>query len=108
MTDQFAAARDQVWLKYQGWVLGSIERTYAATRDQGANATPLAAFILTSCAIDFFAGFLSGIDSFDPKQVGEKYRDFVKKYMPQYDADDVYKGVRAASPTITQSEMTSR
>ncbi len=87
---------DRVEAKYKTWVLGSIKRTYEATKDEQEGSTPLAAFILVSCAIDFLAGFMCGITSFSP-QPGESstnYKAFVTKYLPQYDPVDVYNNIR--------------
>ena len=60
-------AIDKVNTKYATWVLGSIKRTYEATKNGEEGSTPLTAFILISCAIDFLAGFMCGITSFQPK-----------------------------------------
>ena len=56
--DEFKLAKAEVRQRYDGWVLGSIKRTYEATKDGADGSSPLAAFILTSCAIDFLAGFV--------------------------------------------------
>jgi hypothetical protein len=52
------------------------------------------AFILVSSAIDFMAGFLEGIDTFEPSSSGKIYKRFVEKYMPQYNAKYVYRNIR--------------
>ena len=80
--------------KYDTWVLGSIKRTYEATKNQEEGSTPLAAFILISCAIDFLAGFYCGIESFQPRNSSQNYKDFVTRYLPQYDPTDVYNHIR--------------
>jgi hypothetical protein len=81
---------------YESWVLGSVKQTYDATKDWIGGSTPLAAFILVSCAIDFLAGFYCGIESFLPKggESSKNYKAFVAKYMPQYEPYDVYSNIR--------------
>ncbi len=90
------AAITAVTKKYEGWILGSIRRTYDATKTAEEGSTPLAAFILISCAIDFFAGFFCGIKSFKPKpgEASKNYKDFVIRFFPQYDPADVYNHIR--------------
>jgi hypothetical protein len=87
---------DQVRQKYETWVLGSIGQTYEATKSGGGGSTPLAAFILVSCAVDFLAGFMCGITSFQPKggESSKNYKAFVTRYLPQYDPGDVYNNIR--------------
>jgi len=96
--DEFKRAKAKVRQRYDGWVLGSIKRTYEATKDGADDSSPLAAFILISCAIDFLAGFYCGIESFRPKpgQSFKNYKEFVERYMPQYKPNDVYKHVRCS------------
>ena len=91
---QLKSAIERVKEKYATWVLGSIGETYNATKDAQNGSTPLAAFILVSCAIDFIAGFLAGIPDFEPGSAGANYKGFVKRYMPGYDPEDVYKNIR--------------
>jgi len=88
--------QDTVRRKYETWILGSIKQTYEATKNLEGDSTPLAAFILVSCAIDFLAGFMCGITSFQPGrgESSRNYKAFVTKYLPQYDADDVYSNIR--------------
>ena len=74
--DEYKLAKDKVRQRYEGWVLGGIKRTYEATKDGADDSSPLAAFILTSCAIDFLAGFYCGIASFTPK--GNQLREFAR------------------------------
>jgi len=88
------AKLDKVRDKYSTWILGSIRKTYDSTKHEEGGSTPLAAFILLSCAIDFFAGFLCGITSFKPGKVSANYKEFVKKYLSSYDAQDIYTNVR--------------
>ena len=90
----FIANLEKVKEKYKTWVLGSIEVTYEATRESKNNSTPLAAFILLSCAIDFIAGFYSGLSNFDSRNSGEIYKKFIRKYMTKYDPADIYVGIR--------------
>lgn len=87
---------DAVKERYASWVLGSINQTYEATKDAQEGSTPLAAFILVSCAIDFLAGFMCGITSFTPKpgESSKNYKAFVARYLPQYDPGDVYNNIR--------------
>jgi hypothetical protein len=84
----------KVEAKYNGWILGSIKQTFRATEHAENGSTPLSAFILISCALDFFAGFYNGITDFDPNKSGQKYKAFVSKYMPQYEANDICKHLR--------------
>jgi hypothetical protein len=91
-----SAEHDTIKHLHETWVLGSTRQTYLATKDSQGGSTPLAAFILVSCAIDFLAGFMCGITSFKPS-AGESsriYKAFVTKYLPQYDPEDVYINVR--------------
>lgn len=92
--DEYKRAKEKVRRRYKGWVLGSIKQTYEATKDGADDSSPLAAFILTSCAIDFLAGFFCGIESFTGGQSSKNYKAFVTEYMPQYDPVDVYIHVR--------------
>ena len=87
---------DRVEATYKTWVLGSIKKTYEATKDELEGSTPLVAFILVSCAIDFLAGFMCGIASFLPPagESSRNYKAFVIKYLPQYDPVDVYSNIR--------------
>ena len=94
MSDNFQSALARVKDKYTNWILGSIDETYNATKDGQNGSSPLVAFILVSAAIDFMAGFLEGIDSFDPSSSGKIFKRFVEKYMPQYNAKYVYRSVR--------------
>jgi len=94
MSDNFQSVLKRVKDKYSTWILGSIDETYNATRDGQNGSTPLAAFILVSCAIDFVSGFLEGIDSFELKSSGKIYKRFVERYMHEYDSKDVYRNIR--------------
>jgi hypothetical protein len=94
--DSVNMQHDKVKQKYETWVLGSINQTYEATKNLEGGSTPLAAFILISCAIDFLAGFMCGVTSFQPKpgESSKNYKAFVTKYLPQYDPGDVYNNIR--------------
>ena len=94
MTDNFKSVLARVKDKYATWILASIDETYNATRDGQNGSSPLVAFILVSAAIDFMAGFLEGIDRFDPSSSDKIFKRFVEKYMPQYNAKYVYRNVR--------------
>lgn len=94
MSDNFQPALARLKDKYSTWILGSIDETYTATRDGENGSTPLAAFILVSCAIDFMSGFLEGIDSFEPSASGKLYRRYVERYMPAYNSKDVFRNIR--------------
>jgi len=77
-----------------GWILGSISETYRATKNFENNSTPLVAFILVSTTIDFFAGFFAGISDLDNRQASQIYKEFVRRYMPNYDPEHLYKDLR--------------
>jgi hypothetical protein len=94
MSENFHPALKRLKDKYATWILGSIDETYNSTRDGQNGSTPLAAFILVSCAIDFMAGFLEGIYTFELKSSGKIYKRFVERYMRQYDSKDVYRSIR--------------
>lgn len=49
----------------------------------------IAEFILCSCFIDQVSGFRYNTD-----KVGRRYRQFVKDYLPQYNADELYNDLR--------------
>lgn len=49
----------------------------------------IAEFTLCSCFIDQVSGFRYNTD-----KVGRRYRRFVKEYLPQYNADDLYYDLR--------------
>lgn len=89
-------AINKVEEKYKGWILGSIRQTFKSTEHGQDGSSPLSAFILVSCAIDFFAGFYAGLATFKPKR-GESpknYKDFVAKYISMYDPEDLYTALR--------------
>ena len=92
-------------LRFDSWVIRTIKRTYEATKGCKENeCTPLAAFILTSCAIDYLSGFFGGIQCFHNRDNRRNYVDFVDKYMKGYDKADIYEHLRcrlAHNYTIT-------
>ena len=72
-----------------GWEYKDIERASI----QG-NAK-LAGFILGACFIDAMAGFYAGIDQITMKNnSGKRFKDFVRKYMPKYNAKKLYNDLR--------------
>lgn len=76
-------------------ILRSIETSYAATSaDNGG--TPLAAYILLSCAIDVIAGFYSGRNALDERNLGNQYKKFIADYMKDYNPQKVYKLIRCS------------
>jgi len=50
----------------------------------------IAEFILCSCLIDQVSGF-----RYNTNQVGKRYRQFVKDYLPDYNADELYLDLRS-------------
>lgn len=71
-----------------GWEYGDIERA----SNGGAK---LASFILGSCFIDAMAGFYAGVDKENCKYgSGGRFKDFVAKYMPQYDKERLWGDLR--------------
>lgn len=49
----------------------------------------MGAFILSSCFIEYLAGFRYGKET-----NGNDYKEFVKSYLPQYNKDKLYKDLR--------------
>ena len=71
------------------WALGDIKR---ASIDGKAK---MAGFILGACFIDAMAGFMAGVDSQTCKtDSGKRFKDFVGKYLPQYDKDRLWEDLR--------------
>lgn len=54
----------------------------------------LAGFILGACLIDALAGFYDGVQKKDTGGSGERFKKFVKHFMPMYDTDTLYKDLR--------------
>ena len=52
--------------------------------------TNLAVFILGVCLIDALAGFYGGKEEATSKGNCDRFKNFVKKYLPQYNSDDLY------------------
>jgi len=50
---------------------------------------PLATFILCSCFLDQMSGF-----RYNNNNVGYRYKQFIIDYMPQYDAEKIYRDIR--------------
>jgi len=72
-----------------GWEYKDIERASI----QG-NAK-LAGFILGCCFVDAMAGFYFGIDKEEAKRnAGERFKEFVKKYLPKYDKEKLWEDLR--------------
>ena len=72
-----------------GWEYKDIERTSIH------GDAKLAGFILGACFIDAMAGFYVGIDKKSMRSgSGKRFKDFVKKYMPKYDAKKLYEDLR--------------
>ncbi len=96
MNDQeFLIAKKKIKNTFDNWIIKSIDTTYNATRKPDSG-TPLAVFILISCAIDVIAGFFVGRSSFNARDTGKNYKEFLKAYMPQYDPTDIYESIRCA------------
>jgi hypothetical protein len=49
----------------------------------------IAEFILCSCIIDQISGF-----RYNARKVGNRYKRFVKEYLPRYNSDDLYDDLR--------------
>lgn len=63
------------------------------------SVTELAIFILCACFIDAMAGFYFGVtkEKIKNKTIigsGERFKGFVKEYLPEYDADNLYRSLR--------------
>lgn len=57
--------------------------------------TNLAAFILGSCFIEALAGFYCGQDDPNTRSgSGDRFRKFVRKYLSQYNANDLWDSLR--------------
>lgn len=72
-----------------GWAIGDIERASI----QGD--AKLAGFILSACFIDALAGFYAGVTRSTVKSGSAKrFKDFVRKYLQEYDAQKLYEDLR--------------
>ncbi len=87
--------KERVKATVEGWVLKSIESTYAAT-SVPSGGTPLAAFMLLSNAIDMMAGFYRGRTDPKGRTITADYKAFVKEYLKTYDPVEVYVDIRCA------------
>lgn len=91
----FQTAKKSVRDTFENWVVRSIEITFQATSNSerdGQGGTPLAAFLLLSCAIDAIAGFYAGrIKTYG---TGKQYKSFVAKYMRAYSPENMYDKLR--------------
>ena len=56
--------------------------------------TTLAPFILGSCFVEALAGFYCGQEDPDAQGNGERFVKFVTKYLPQYNATNLWKSLR--------------
>lgn len=54
----------------------------------------LAIFILCACFIDAMASFYFGVTKENMGGSGVRFKEFVKKYLTQYNADDLYHSLR--------------
>jgi len=72
-----------------GWEYKDIEKASVF------GEAKLAGFILGACFIDTMAGFFAGVAK---KNVGsgssDRFKDFVKKYLPKYDAEKIWVDLR--------------
>lgn len=72
-----------------GWEYKDIEKASIS------GEAKLAGFILGACFIDTMAGFFAGVTK---EKVGsessDRFKDFVKKYLPEYDAEKIWSDLR--------------
>lgn len=72
-----------------GWAYMDIERASVH------GSAKLAGFILGACFIDAMASFYAGVDREESrKKAGDRFREFVGKYLSQYDPDDLWADLR--------------
>ena len=72
-----------------GWEYKDIERASIF------GEAKLAGFMLGCCFIDAMAGFYAGIDKEESKRnSGERFKDFVKQYLPKYDEEKLWEDLR--------------
>jgi hypothetical protein len=72
-----------------GWAYKDIERASII------GSAKLAGFILGACFIDAMASFYAGIDREKAKsKSGARFKEFVKKYLPEYDAEKLWEDLR--------------
>jgi len=73
-----------------GW--GFVDILKATGGYEGAK---LAGFILGACFIDALAGFYAGVNKDESKNgSGKRFKDFIKIYLTQYDADELWEDLR--------------
>ncbi len=68
----------------------------ALTDIKKACGADVGTFILGSCFIDAMASFRYGVtkNMLKDRKSGERFKDFVKEYLPQYNAEDLYLSLR--------------
>lgn len=72
-----------------GWEYKQIEQASIL------GTAKLAGFILGACFIDAMAGFYAGIDRNESRKgVGERFKQFVKKYLKKYDEEKLWEDLR--------------
>ena len=92
---EFQDASDTFYEVFEKWVLRSIESTFETTSNNPpSKGSPLAAYLLLSCAIDILAGFYSGRNPKISGSIGNQYKAFVGKYMKSYSPEILYKDLR--------------
>lgn len=71
------------------WAVGDIRKCCRMSEDGTCddNGALVGAFILWGSAIDYFGGLYTGLASKGSTKV--RFKSFIEKYMPQYDADKV-------------------
>jgi len=96
-SSDFEAVKESVRGTFDRWIVKSIDITFQATSESERNnqgGTPLAAYLLLSCAIDAIAGFYAGRTS--KEGTGEQYKEFIKRYMSRYSPENMYGKLRCA------------
>lgn len=71
------------------WVIGDIKKC-CRMREDGTcddNGALVGAFILWTCAIDYFGGLYTGFTK--PGDTKARFKAFIEKYMPRYNAEKV-------------------
>jgi hypothetical protein len=71
------------------WAIGDIRRCCKMNSDGTCDdkGALVGAFILWTCAIDYFGGLYTGRTS--PGDTRARFKGFIEKYMPRYDAEKV-------------------
>ena len=66
------------------------DMAFGGIKQASAGGSKMGAFILSSCFIDYMAGFVCGKQS-----TGKDYKNFVKQYLPsEYDPEKLYTDLR--------------